>query len=146
MKIIFTEYEYLEQAIESFNKLINNCGYLTVKRVKEICNIHDIKDTDSIYGWRSIDGFKFEHAKFHYGCWELELPEPIILIGNRIDIKGKINGMPISRYIAANLLQYSSLKGEKYYASEDELSEIINDILGSILVIQKQEGTEVKIR
>lgn len=145
MKIIFNEINDMNSAITLINELINDNGYMTVDRLKKLCFLTEtIKDTDSLYGWKDNIEIEVEHSKDHFGCWELILPEPVLLTDTCINIMGHINGMPISRYIAASLLQYSSLKGEKYYASEDELSEIINGILGSILVIQKQEGTEVK--
>lgn len=145
MKIIFNELSEMNAVIASINELMNTNGYITLKRVKDlIFSMETSKDTDSLYGWKDSIEIVAEHSKDRFGCWELTLPEPELLTDTCINIAGHINGMPISRYIAANLLQYSSLKGEKYYTSEDELSEIINDILGSILVIQKQEGTEVK--
>lgn len=40
-----------------------------------------------------------------------------------------INGMSLSRYIAANILEDSDLYGEEYYKEEDRITEIINRIL-----------------
>ena len=41
----------------------------------------------------------------------------------------KINGMDFSRWVAAQLLQNSNLKGTKYYDKEDEYTEIIERCL-----------------
>jgi hypothetical protein len=41
----------------------------------------------------------------------------------------KINGMELSRWIAAQLLQNSSFKGIKYYEKEDEYADIIEKCL-----------------
>lgn len=41
----------------------------------------------------------------------------------------KINGMPYSRYIAAQLLSNSNLKGDKYYEKENEYEAIISDAI-----------------
>ena len=41
----------------------------------------------------------------------------------------KINGMEFSRWIAAQLLSNSSLKGIKYYDKEDEYANIIEECL-----------------
>lgn len=51
----------------------------------------------------------------------------------------KVNGMDLSRFIAAQLLEDSKYYGEKYYEKEDKFTEIIQNCLEKNMILSYQD-------